>query len=647
MDHLELEPWEPEETVGKLWHAFAARLDAPADHAAAAVTFAELEGRLGLLYRGLGGSPAVELRPAAREVQRHRLSWRRRLATDAEREAHASFDGEALRLPEQIARFAERETNAALYVWLAAAAAHTALPGVDDDPLRADLVALRAAVRMTEATLADAPGLRPLHALLAGACLAERRARELPRSEAAIETVIRHLLGAPAPTRGLAAELAGLVHARGADLAGVVAPKGYHRFRAVPLWFELRPPGANAASARDDAADGAAATTELQRTVRARRKAADEAERKDSLVMHRFEAILSLADFLNLNRRAEDDDTEAAKKALDEQDEVALGQISKRAATRLKVHLDLAPEDVDRERLSGTFTYPEWDQRAGAYLPDHCRVLASTAAPARAPPTFTTDPRARRRLKAVERQFESLRPKRLILPRQLDGDDLDLEAAVASRVDLRTTGEGSDRVYRTARAQERDLAVSILLDVSRSTESAVGDHRVIDVEKEALAAMAWGLDACGDDCALHAFSSLKRDRVYVLACKDFGERMGGAVEARLGGLEPGFYTRLGAAVRHVANELQAQPRQRRLLLVVTDGKPNDLDHYEGRHGLEDSRKAIAEARRLGQAVHGVVVEAQAKPWFARLFGRGGYSVITEPDHLTAALPAIYRRLVGA
>jgi nitric oxide reductase NorD protein len=274
-------------------------------------------------------------------------------------------------------------------------------------------------------------------------------------------------------------------------------------------------------------------------------------------------------------------------------------------------------------------------------------VLASTAQPAREPPAFTTDPRARRRLKAVKRQFESLRPKRLILPRQLDGDDLDLEAAVASRVDLRTTGEGSDRVYRNTRRQERDLAVSILLDVSRSTESGVGDHRVIDVEKEALAAMAWGLDACGDDCAIHAFSSLRRDRVYVLACKSFGETMGGAVEARLGGLEPGFYTRLGAAVRHVSTDLQAQPRQRRLLLVITDGKPNDLDHYEGRHGLEDSRKAIAEARRLGQAVHGVVVEAQAKPWFARLFGRGGYSVITEPDHLTAALPEIYRRLVGA
>jgi nitric oxide reductase NorD protein len=647
VDHLELEPWEPEETVGKLWHAFASRLDAPADHAEAAVTFAEIEGRLGLLFRGLGGAPSIDLRPAAREVQRHRLSWRRRLATDAEREAHASFDGEAVRLPERIARFPDRETNAALYVWLAAAAAHSALPPGDDDPLRADLAALRAAVRMTEATLADAPGLRPLHALLAGACLAERGVRELPRTEAAIEALIRHLLGSAAPTRGLAAELVGFVHGRDADLAGVAAPRGYHRFRAVPLWFELRPPGASAASAHDDAADGAAATTELHRTVRARRKPADEAERKDSLVMHRFEAILSLADFLNLNRRAEDDDTEAAKKALDDQDEVALGQISKRAATRLKVHLDLAPEDVDRERLSGTFTYPEWDQRAGTYLADHCRVLASTAEPAREPPAFTTDPRARRRLKAVKRQFESLRPKRLILPRQLDGDELDLEAAVASRVDLRTTGEGSDRVYRNTRPQERDLAVSILLDVSRSTESGVGDHRVIDVEKEALAAMAWGLDACGDDCAIHAFSSLRRDRVYVLACKAFGETMGGAVEARLGGLEPGFYTRLGAAVRHVSKGLQAQPRQRRLLLVITDGKPNDLDHYEGRHGLEDSRKAIAEARRLGQSVHGVVVEAQAKPWFARLFGRGGYSVITEPDHLTVALPEIYRRLVGA
>ena len=107
-------------------------------------------------------------------------------------------------------------------------------------------------------------------------------------------------------------------------------------------------------------------------THRARRRKADQAERKDSFILHKFEALLTWAEFINLNRRVEDDDTDDAKKAADDQDEIGSGQISKAPATRLKLHLDLAPEDVDREALSGMPTYPEWDVRTGAYLNGSC-----------------------------------------------------------------------------------------------------------------------------------------------------------------------------------------------------------------------------------------------------------------------------------
>ena len=234
----------------------------------------------------------------------------------------------------------------------------------------------------------------------------------------------------------------------------------------------------------------------------------------------------------------------------------------------------------------------------------------------------------------------------MILPRQLDGDELDIEAVISSIVELSATGEGHNRVYRAARTQERDLAISVLMDTSRSTESAIGERMVIDVEKEALAALAWGLDACGDDFAIQTFSSLKRDRVYVLDVKGFDEKMSGAVERRIAGLTPSFYTRLGAAIRHASAGLAERATRRKLLLIITDGKPNDLDHYEGRHGIEDSRMAVREARRLGHAVHGVVVDKKGQAWFSRIFGEGGFSVVAEPDRLTAALPEIYRQITG-
>jgi len=652
MTTVEIEPWEPEETVGKLWHAYASRLYAPSVHDGARVGLSEVGGRLAVLFRGLGGDHAVEIKPVGDEVSHHRLSWRRKLGTWAETAPRASFDGAALRLPESLAVFPAREANAALYVWLAACAAQAA-PGAEipQDPLQADLLALHHAQVTVRAALDAAPGYARLYADLCGAVLALRRVPHLPPVEAALEAALRAHLGDDAAASG---DLAQTMRAaiESGDVARFTAPRRYRPARPVPLWPDLRAlyaSGTTAAESPD--ATGAPEVSEDGPSRRARRHKADEAEKKDSLVLHKFESILSFAQFMNINRRIDEDDEDDTGKAADDQDEIGLGQISKAPATRLKLHLDLAPEDVDREALSAETTYPEWDVRTGAYMPAHARVLATRIEAQAGISAFADDPRARARIKAVKRQFEALRPGRISTPGHPEGDELDMERAVRAQVDFAATGEGYDRVWRQTRAEKRDLAVSILLDVSRSTEAAIPGHghegrTVIDVEREALAAFAWGLDACGDDFAIHAFSSLRRQRVYVQTAKDFGAPMSRAVEARIASLKPGFYTRLGAAMRHVSAELSRHPRKRRLLLVITDGKPNDLDHYEGRHGIEDSRMAVREARRAGHAVFGITVDRNAKAWFPRIFGQGGFAVIPDPDKLTATLPRIYRELVG-
>ena len=638
MAQIDIEPWEPEETVGKLWHALASRLDAPRVHDGARVDLTEVGGRLAVLFRGLGGNPAVGVKAVAEERSAHRLSFLRRLGTAEERMPRASFDGEALRLPESLAVFPFREANAALYIWLAACAAHAGPPITETDPLLTDLAAIAAAQAMVRATLEDAPGFAPLYADLVRASLVTRPSLHLPPAEAAIETLIRHHLGDEVDPP-----------ARFPDRA----PRGYRPFRPVPVWPDLRPTSRSEATGVETrATEGTPEEGEGSKSYRARRRKSDLAERKDSFILHKFEALLSWAEFINLNRRVEDDDNDDAKKAADDQDEIGLGQISKAPATRLKLHLDLAPEDVDREALSGVSTYPEWDVRTGQYLPDHARVLTSEIAAQVEVPPFREDPKAMMRIRAVKRQFEALRPARLITTGHVDGDDLDTDRAVRAMTDFRATGQAEDRIWTQARPQRRDLSVSILLDVSRSTESAVPGHghqgrSVIDIEREALAALAWGLDACGDDFAIHAFSSLKRDRVYVQCAKDFGETMGATVEQRIASLKPGFYTRLGAAIRHASAGLSRQARKRRLLLVITDGKPNDLDHYEGRHGIEDSHMAVREARRAGHAVFGITVDRDGKSWFPRMFGQGGFALISNPEKLTQALPDIYRQLVGA
>lgn len=639
MAHLDIAPWEPEETVGKLWHRLASRLDPPPRFPQAEVAFDTMQGRIAVLFRGLGGGPDVDLKPVADQTSGHRISWRRRLAQDADRLPRASFDGETLRLPATLAVYPAQADNEALYLWLAAISAHACDVDLPADPLLADLATLAAGVAMTRATLAAAPGLRPVWHRLAAAHLALRQRPALRGTEAAVERLARHLLGDTAlPDAGLMAQ-------HSAPPAHWRAPKGYRPMLPVPLWPDLRglARGAPAEVASlptqgppEETGDGTARKT--------RRMAADQAERKDSIILYKFEALLSWAEMMNINRRIEDDDLDTARKAAEDHEEIVLGQISKAPATRLKLHLDLSPEDVDREAVAGRFTYPEWDARGGVWLPDHCRVLAAPVQPV---PDWAgiPDDAARRRIRAVTRQFQALRPARLIRHAQPDGEEPDLDAALRSVADLRATGRGSDRIWQQARPERRDLAVSILLDVSRSTESAVTGRPVIDIAREALTALAWGLAACGDRFAVQGFSSLKRDRVWIHACKGFDEPMTQGIEARIHALRPGFYTRLGAAVRHASWGLSQQGQCRRLLIVITDGKPNDLDHYEGRHGIEDSAMAVRQARRAGQAVFGITIDRDAQGWFPRIFGQGGFQVIRDPDRLITALPEIYRQLV--
>lgn len=639
MAHLDITPWEPEETVGRIWHRLASRMDPAPRFPDAAVRFDDMRGRIAVLFRGLGGAHDVELKPVADQTSRHRISWRRWLAFDAEHLARASFDGAALRLPMELAVFPDRSDNEALYLWLAAASAHAPPLRVAPDPLHADLAAIRAGVQMTRATLDAAPGLRSLWARLCAAHLSLRQRPTLRGTEAQIEALVRHLLGDPAvPAPDL------LLHYDNPP-PDWQAPKGYRPVLPVPLWPDLRglargTPTEIATLPTDgtpeEAGDGTAR--------KARRMKADQVARKDSLILYKFEAMLTWAEMMNINRRVEDDDLDTAKKAAEDHEEVVLGQLSKAPATKLKLHLDLAPEDVDHERIAGAFTYPEWDVRRGVYLPDHCRVLAAPVTPA-AEYAGITDDAARRRIRAVKRQFEALRPARLIRHAQPDGEELDLDAALRSVTDLRATGRGSDRIWRQARPEKRDLAVSILMDVSRSTESAVTGRAVIEIAREALTALAWGLEVCGDRVSVQGFSSLRRDRVWIHTCKSFDEKMGPQIEARIHALRPGFYTRLGAAIRHASAGLSAEARSRRLMIVITDGKPNDLDHYEGRHGIEDSAMAVREARRAGHAVFGITIDRDAQSWFPRIFGQGGFQVIREPDRLVTALPEIYRQLV--
>lgn len=639
--------WEPEEAVGRWWHRWISTAESYQRYPDQAAQLKILLPRLAVFFRGLGGPGAMRVAAAQARGSTHRMGLRQRLAHgEAEPWEHPRMDREALLLPPQIDFFPTRALNEQLYFWLAAFFAHAepAAP-LPDDPLQADLQSLRRASETVRRTLARWPGLRASYGDLCAALREIRPVRRLQGEEAQVERVIGSLLGDPRtldePERAMSAVVCG-----GSDEFGCFhAPRGYRTYLPVPVWGTVAEDALRGDGAIDaDDPTGAGGEQADDRRRNARRRRTEQAERDDSLLLNRFETLLSVAEMINLNRNVEDEDPEAARRAVDDMDQVTLSQHARKTASRLKLDLELAPPAVDSAALCAEHTYPEWDYVRRCYHPENCRVIAEPAA--FEGERWRPDAATRRRIRAVRRQFEALRPRRQVFAAQRDGDELDLAALVRAVADRRAGGPGSDRIYLQARPAERDLAVAILMDTSLSTDAWVDNRRVLDVEKESVLALSHGLAACGDEHAIYAFSSRKRQRVDVATVKSFEEPLQADCVKRLQALRPGYYTRMGAALRHVSAQLVRQPQRHRLLLLLSDGKPNDFDHYEGRYGVEDTRRAIREARGQGLHVFGITVDRKARDYFPYLFGRGSYAIVGRPGRLPAALPRIYRQLTG-
>jgi nitric oxide reductase NorD protein len=289
--------------------------------------------------------------------------------------------------------------------------------------------------------------------------------------------------------------------------------------------------------------------------------------------------------------------------------------------------------------------YPEWDARRNAYRDPGCRVRELPASAADRGWSEATLVARRALFARMRHQLESLRPRRQRLRRQTDGDDLDLAGWVDDWADRRAERAPSGRIHTQDRSRRRDVAVTLLLDASGSTESWLsGSQQVIDVVKETALAFTEALAALGDRFALQAFSGQGAADVRVRVLKRFAEPPGPTVQRRIGALEPDAFTRLGGALRHATAGLARERARARLLLVLSDGKPQDEDGYEGSYGIADVRQAVAEARLQDVRVFAVTVDREGADYLPHLFGPHGYTVIWNAESLPERLTAIYRRL---
>jgi nitric oxide reductase NorD protein len=290
--------------------------------------------------------------------------------------------------------------------------------------------------------------------------------------------------------------------------------------------------------------------------------------------------------------------------------------------------------------------YAEWDYVTARYRERAVTVHGGRVAEATSNWARTQMSEHAAAIRAIRQRFERLRARRVRLRQQLDGEELDLQACVSALVERRMGRSSDERLYTATRATRQPLAIALLVDVSGSTSSPVGQgQRMIDIEKTALLLASEALAALGDRYSILTFTGRGPLDVRVHTVKEFAESNGDAIRRRIAGLHPGGFSRLGAGLRHATAELTRERVRHRLLLILSDGRPNDLGHYMADYGVEDSRQAINEARARGIHPFCLNVDPEGPEYLARIFGPVGYVTIRRPEQLPRALLQAVRTLI--
>ena len=602
-----------EEWIGERWHRWITRA-ADRSFPAQAVTLAEVKAAAAMLFHAVGGGHGVRVVPAGESRAGGPRGWLEKIAGSGRRAATAKLDADTLALPPVIAVFDDKALNRDLYLWLAAlAAAHEE---------QGDWIAGNRAA--TARVLQRCPGLRARWQRLRDAHLAQRPGQALG-AEAAVRAALRD---EAVPHTAVAA----------------------HEVAPVWVWLEALPaPAGDAAAASDDAAReaGGAAAPRSDTRRRTRRVEQQKDKRAPLLLPSKTEQLMSWAEHVPLDRATDDEDDGNAQRAADDMEQLAITRDGQAGAARIKFDLDLPSASVDDVAIAEGETLPEWNWKRQALEPDHCRVVTLMAQPG-AP--FAPGLALRRTARQVRRRLEVLRAAPRWQRRCADGEAIDLDAWVrhaadAGEDDAASAAPRDPLVFARRTRGERSFATLLLADLSLSTDAHVdNDARVIDVIRDALYVFGEALEGTGDAFEMLGFSSVRRQHVRMQHLKGFDETWSREAQARVGAIKPGYYTRMGAALRHATKRLALRPERQRLLLILTDGKPNDLDVYEGRWGLEDTRHAVHEAREAGLLPFCLSIDEEAHEYLPHLFGRGGWAQVRRPAELPARLASVYARL---
>lgn len=285
--------------------------------------------------------------------------------------------------------------------------------------------------------------------------------------------------------------------------------------------------------------------------------------------------------------------------------------------------------------------YDEWDFRRQGYRKNWCALVEKEIQPVRSPFVERTLVRYRGQIRQLRRQFEMLRIEHKFVRRRRHGDDIDFDAVVEAKGDQLAGLAPSDRLFIRLLRDDRDIAVMFLVDMSNSTEGWVGT-----AIKESLVLLSDVLEIVGDRYAIYGFSGMRRSRCELFRIKKMDEAYGPDVAQRICGISPREYTRMAPAIRHLTTSLVGTDAKVRLLITLTDGKPEDYDDYRGEYAIEDTRQALLEARGKGVHTFSITVDRHAHSYLSHMCGRHNSIFVDKVEQLPQRLPEIYRLMTS-
>lgn len=367
----------------------------------------------------------------------------------------------------------------------------------------------------------------------------------------------------------------------------------------------------------------------------------DDKHETDGFLAFLPESLMSIFEQVNVDRMEDDSFDENALYHAEDLDEITIGKKQANLSSRIKLDLDLQADMTEIYPLGKGHLIDEWDYRKNDYLINYVRIkpqITINVKPMELPK------RLNKTVRKIQAELDLLKLDRIKNDNLPYGDEINIDTWIEYS-SHQNKSMHHQKFYTTFEKKTRDMATLILADVSLSTEGGITQEvRIIDVIKDGLLVFSEALEKLEDKFAIYSFSSLQNKKVYFNIIKNFQDKYSDIIRGRIDSMKPQYYTRLGAAIREATKILDKQQSANKLLLIISDGKPNDEDRYDGRYGIEDTKKAIEEVKRKGITPFCLTVDLDAKEYLSYLFGRNGYAVVRDGQKLPKILPEVYINL---